>query len=272
MPASPARLTYRARRVHRYLGLVIGVQFLLWTLGGLYFSWTSLDVVHGDHLLRPQGLLPADVPLASPALAVANLRAREPVDSLAGVELVRVLGRPVYRLQYVARGATRRTQLADAATGALRPAVGRDEAVAVARQAFAGAAPVLSVEYLTPETVGRHHEYREQPLPAWAVTFDHPERATAYVPAELGRVLRVRNDRWRAFDFLWMLHTMDYQGRDDINNLVLRGFSVLGLATVLSGFTLFGLTSPPVVRRRRRRSGAAAARGEADAGTPVAAD
>jgi len=268
-PAPAARgksLTYRTRRLHRYLGLVIGIQFVLWTVGGLYFSWTRLDAVHGDHLLRPPAALGADVALASPATAVAALRAREPVDSLAGVELVSILGRPVYRIQYVARdgGAlVRKTQLADAATGALRPAVGREEAVAVARQAFAGDAPVRSVEYLTADSVGRHHEFREQPLPAWAVNFAHAEGATAYVPAELGRVVRVRNDRWRAFDFLWMLHTMDYQGRDDFNNLLLRAFSVFGLVTVLSGFTLFALTSPAVRRRgwgrrarRRVRSGA----------------
>jgi uncharacterized iron-regulated membrane protein len=249
-------VTYRARRVHRYLGLFIGIQFLLWTVGGLYFSWMRLDAVHGDHLLHAPAALGADLALASPAAAVTALRGRERVDSLAGVELVRILDRPVYRVHYVGWDggvAVRRTQLADALTGALRPPVGREEAVAIARQAVTGGAPVRSVEYLTPGSVGGHHEYREQPLPAWAVRFAHPEGATAYVPAEVGRVVRVRNDRWRVFDFLWMLHTMDYEGRDDFNNLVLRGFSLLGLVTVLSGFTLFALTSPTLRRGARAR-------------------
>ena len=39
---------YYIRRSHRYLGVILGIQFLFWTLGGLYFSWTSLDEVHGD--------------------------------------------------------------------------------------------------------------------------------------------------------------------------------------------------------------------------------
>ena len=66
-------------------------------------------------------------------------------------------------------------------------------------------------------------------------------------------MIRIRNDRWRAFDFLWMLHTMDYRGRADFNNRALRAFSVLGLVTVLSGFVLFVLTSRPVLARRRAR-------------------
>lgn len=68
----------------------------------------------------------------------------------------------------------------------------------------------------------------------------------------------IRHRDWRTFDFLWMLHTMDYAGRDDFNNLLLRVFSVLGLATVLSGFVLFGFTSRRVRRglglNRRGRS------------------
>ncbi|MBX2927765.1 MAG: hypothetical protein KF852_08025 [Saprospiraceae bacterium] len=47
---------------------------------------------------------------------------------------------------------------------------------------------------------------------------------------------------------LWMLHTMDYQSRDNITNWLLRAFSIFGLATVMSGFTLFFLT-----QKKKRR-------------------
>ena len=250
----PRSVTSRARRIHRWLGLSIGVQFVLWTAGGLYFSWTDLDAVHGDHLMRPAPAVAADAARVAPGAAVAALRARATVDSVAGIELASVLGRPTYRVSYfttVGGRAVRRRQLVDAGTGALRAPLGRDEAVQAARAAYRGAAPVTAVSLLTADSVGAHHEFREQPLPAWAVRFGDDEGATAYVPAELGQVVRIRNDRWRAFDFLWMLHTMDYAGRDDFNNLALRAFSVLGLVTVGSGFLLFALTSPTLRRRTR---------------------
>ena len=271
----PKSATYRARRVHRWLGLFIGVQFVLWTAGGLYFSWTDLDAVHGDHLMRPAPPVPADLATVAPAAAVGALRARARVDSVAGVELVSVAGRPTYRVNYFAAAggaptaagghvprahAVRRRGFVDAATGLPRGPLTRDEAVAAARAAYAGTAPVTSVSLLTADSVGPHHEFREQPLPAWAVRFGDAEGATAYVPAEMGQVLRIRNDRWRTFDFLWMLHTMDYAGRDDFNNVVLRGFSLLGLVTVASGFVLFGLTSPTLRRRVSGRWGTRARR------------
>ena len=276
-PAMPARtksLSYRTRRIHRWLGLIIGIQFVMWTVGGLYFSWTNLDEIHGDHLMRPRPQLPADITLVSPGVVLDGLRATTAVDSIAAIELTSVLGRPTWRVSYVSvvgGRAERRRQLADASTGALRGSLTRDEAVAAARAAYAGAATMTSADYLTPENVGRHHEYREQPLPAWAVHFGDDEGATAYVAAELGQVLRIRNDRWRVFDFLWMLHTMDYEGRDDFNNLLLRAFSVFGLLTVMSGFVLFVLTSRPVLARRHARLGPHAPAEPASAEGPLAA-
>jgi uncharacterized iron-regulated membrane protein len=88
-----------------------------------------------------------------------------------------------------------------------------------------------------------HHEYRQSPLPAWAVTMEHPTETTVYVAAEQGMVTKFRNNKWRTFDFLWMLHTMDYQGRDNFGNILLRLFSVIGLVTILSGFALYFISS-----------------------------
>jgi hypothetical protein len=150
--------------------------------------------------------------LASPAAVIAQLRAAEPVDSLAGVDLVDVLGRATYRVHYFTSEGdktVRRTRLADAASGTLREPIAREEAIAAARAAMRDDLRLVGAELVTDATVDGHHEYRGGSLPAWAVSFDGPERATAYVPVDLGRVDRVRNDRWRAFDLLWMLHTMD---------------------------------------------------------------
>ena len=43
------KTSLKIRKVHRYLGLFLGIQFLFWTISGLYFSWTDIDDIHGDH-------------------------------------------------------------------------------------------------------------------------------------------------------------------------------------------------------------------------------
>jgi hypothetical protein len=93
------------------------------------------------------------------------------------------------------------------------------------------------------------------PLPDYAIQFNHPSRTTVYVASELGTVQKFRNEKWRIFDFLWILHTMDYSTRDNFGNLLLRAFSIFGLLTILSGFTLFYASSSTMnqIRRSRKR-------------------
>lgn len=231
---------YLIRRTHRWLGVLIGLQFLAWTIGGLYFSWSDLDEVHGDYEKTPPVLLPANGVFISPQTALDSLKKTGPVDSISDLRLVTILGKPHWQIGLIENGPAqprKKIQLADARTGALRPPLTESEAVEIAQKGYAGKGKIKSVEYLT--AVNCHHEYREDPLPAVAVHFDDGRGTTIYVSTELGTIQKYRNQPWRQFDFLWMLHTMDYAGRDNITNWLLRAFSIFGLATVLSGFTLF---------------------------------
>ncbi len=38
----------RNHYIHPYLGVLFGIQFLLWTIGGLYFSWSNMVDINGD--------------------------------------------------------------------------------------------------------------------------------------------------------------------------------------------------------------------------------
>ena len=102
------------------------------------------------------------------------------------------------------------------------------------------------------ENVGDHHEYRGRPLPAYEISYETPQNLKAYVAIENGAFQTVRHRDWRWFDFLWMTHTMDYQGRDNFNTLLLRAFSLLGLITVLSGFILWYISSPSIRKLKKK--------------------
>jgi hypothetical protein len=90
---------------------------------------------------------------------------------------------------------------------------------------------------------GKHHEYRQKLLPAFVISYKSDENIKAYVSIIDGKFQTVRHQDWRWFDFLWMTHTMDYEGRDNFNTIILRAFSFLGLITVFSGFLLWFTTS-----------------------------
>ena len=232
------KLIHLTRKWHRYLGLILGIQFFLWTLGGLYFSWTNIDEIRGDNLKNENPTLVFDQDLVSPSLFLKHHLNSS--DSLISLRVVSVLKKPFYEMVYNSKG-SEEVKLINALNGKMRLPLNKEGAISIAKEKLNVEATVANVEFLT--ATNGHHEYRERPLPAYAITFNAPASTTVYVSQDYGNVQTFRNNKWRIFDFLWMMHTMDYQERDNLNNWLLRAFSIFGLVTILSGFTLYYLTS-----------------------------
>jgi hypothetical protein len=219
----------KIRKTHRYLGIFIGIQFLMWTISGLYFSWTDIDEIHGDQY-RNESMVPGSFKdLKSPFMQPSDIE-------ISSLELREIANQPYYWING--------KRLINAKTGEIKKEVTQEEAVLIANKNMIKGLKVDEIEKIT--TTGNHHEYRSGPLPAYVISYDTPENIKAYVAVKDGSFQTLRHRDWRWFDFLWMTHTMDYEGRDNFNNLILRGFSLLGLITVFSGFLLWYTSSPSV--------------------------
>lgn len=234
---------YWVRKAHRYLGLFVGVQILFWVISGLYFVLNDIEKVRGEHL---KSEIANDINAHQGQLAdinqvLNNFRKQTPeVETIKAIGLRLLLGQPVYEISYsTSEGSF--YQLVNAHSGNLMPLLDEASAVRIAKADFAEDVDVLSVELL--KTVSEHAEYRGRDLPIYRVSMDHPSAVNIYVSAQRGIVTARRNTTWRIFDFLWMMHTMDYISRDDFNNLLVQVFSVLGLISVLSGFLLWAMSS-----------------------------
>lgn len=225
----------KIRKAHRYLGLFLGIQFIMWTVSGLYFSWTDIDEIHGDQFLNHTMAKTSFSNLISPAEIESN-------KDITSLELLNIADKPYYWVN--------ENELFDARTGDSKNGITKEEALYIAKKNIKDDLKVASIDTLT-ET-GGHHEFRQRKdvgkLPAYVVSYSNDEALKAYISVNNGQFQTIRHRDWRIFDFLWMTHTMDYEGRDDFNNWILRIFSVLGLITVFSGFLLW-YTSSPTVRK-----------------------
>ncbi len=231
------------RKAHRYIGLIVALQLLAWTLGGIWFTWNDIDKIHGDHLRKS-----VQESLRSPKVSVQKaLTVLTDFKSLNSIRVIQILSKPVYRINYLTTHNAIKTSLVDGDSGKLMPELSQKNAIDIANKAKDFDAPIASVELIN--QTDSHHEYREKPMPAWAITYDYPESPTFYVSTKLGTLTAVRYNSWRIFDFLWMLHTMDYQTRDDFGNWLIKIFSLIALVTAISGIVLFVISS----RRRQRR-------------------
>ena len=225
----------KIRKTHRYLGLFIGIQFLFWTISGLYFSWTNIDDIHGDQFKNLEYTPRAFDNLMSPS----QLNVSEGVNT---IELRDLNSSPYYWVN--------KKQLYSATDGSLKNNITKEEALYVAKNYMKSGIEVTRIEQI--DEAGKHHEYREKLLPAYVVSYKNDEALKAYVSVKDGKFQTVRHRSWRWFDFLWMTHTMDYESRDNFNTIVLRSFSLLGLITVLSGFLLWYTTSHTIRKLLKR--------------------
>ncbi len=236
------KLSYYYRKIHRYFGAIIGIQFLFWTLGGLFFSWSNMDQIHGDTNRKPVELIKSIDDWRSPGEILKDSTNNLKIDSLVFLKSISLLGTHHYQMKYF-DNQIQKTVLVNALTGKTRPPANKEEAILLAKEVFLPKAGIKSVKLITNENVNNHHEYRGGPLPAYVISFDHESGTNVYVSTELAQVITFRNANWRIFDFLWMMHTMDYSSRDNIGNILLRTFSILGLITLISGFLLYFKTS-----------------------------
>ena len=212
------------RKLHKWLGLIVGLQVILWTLSGLVFAWLDHHEVAGEHSVRrvQPGVLPAKS-FVEPAIWLGEVTSNEILE----IRLASVLETWLWRVE-----TTNGVVLRDAATGEIwtmtEASVRR-----LAQQHYAGTGRLLAVAFHPRATM----ETRESGA-TWQARFDDDRGTTLYFAADDGRLVQTRNDDWRLFDFFWMLHTMDYQGRDNFNNplVITIGFAALWLA--LSGFLL----------------------------------
>ncbi len=230
--------------LHRWIGLAIGLQLLAWTTGGLVFSTHALDWVRGERTRAASREVAVDLAgvRVTPAEAARAAGAERPAEILLRARM----DQPVYEV----RGAGGPV-LVSATTGEKLPPLDQEQATRIALADQRGSPRVLAAELITASPPS---EYREKPLPAWRVALDDGEGTHVWVDAGTGAVTARRNGAWRRYDFFWMLHTMDYRGRDEFNHPLLIGAAVAGLVSVLSGWVLWGW------RLSRRWSRAAASR------------
>ena len=213
-----------ARRTHKWIALVVGVQALLWMISGLYMTAISIDTIHGDHLVhRDIKALSATSPVLHPDV----LAQRYP--GLTGFRLKRFMNREVFELRQ-----GNQSLLVDAHTAAGITPLGEAMARTLAQSYYIGNAPIRMIEQLQKAP----QEVSNRPVPVWRVEFADRNETTLYLSPHTGELLAKRHDLWRWFDLFWMLHIMDYEERSDVNNLLLRITSAVGTVFALTGLWL----------------------------------
>ncbi|MEO6065842.1 MAG: hypothetical protein ABIP49_08715 [Lysobacterales bacterium] len=228
------------RKLHKWFGLVLALQFVLWMASGLIMSLLDHDKVQGHHHRAEK--VPTTTAWPSGLLSPSDVLAQA-ARPLRAVEAFWLRDHPVYRLSDESSA-----WLVDARDGT-RVRVDAATVRAAAAADYVGQGSAGMPELMQSATLA----VRGHSVPIWRVGFNDEDNTTLYISGQDGRILERRNDAWRLFDIVWMLHIMDYTNRDDFNNPLVVTAAAGGLWIALTGAWLL-IASVRMRRSARRRA------------------
>ena len=101
----------------------------------------------------------------------------------------------------------------------------------------------LSLIEITEDKPGSEYRGRDLPLYKIESSNKNSENINIYIDPYSAKIVAIRSNQWRIWDFMWGLHIMDWNERDDIGNVFLKIFSILALLSAISGIDLFFYTN-----------------------------
>lgn len=221
------------RKYHKWLGLIVGFQLVIWLVTGLF-----MNLVDGK-LLSPntyRGINNSFIEQASTPVS-DNLISPQQVFAQHGqgveLRLNYLLNQPVYWL-YQKKGLYRHFEhdiKVINANNNQEIVIDQEWAVLLAKASYTGATDVLNIEKVSAPIT----DFLKEKNDAWQVNFADELNTSVYIVANSGRLIGHSNDNKRLADFMLMLHFMDYFHEGSFNNKFMMIFSLFTLVLVLSG-------------------------------------
>ena len=191
----------------------------MWTISGIYFAFNKIENVRGEQyrLQSPSNYsfknIEFEIPEATSAVVKKRLdKTIVAASTKAGMRYFDEAGDPLKKISFdEAKKIVVKNTL-------LKP---------------------IAVEEINESKKGS--EYRGRQLPIYKVITHNAnnKEINAYLNIFSGDIVAIRSAQWRIWDLMWGFHIMDWQERDNIDNMLLKIFSILALISSLSGILLF---------------------------------
>ena len=216
----------RFARWHIWLGWLVGFPLLMWTVTGLIMAARPIEEVRGEHLRSEPVVMDAR------ELVFPNR-----MGEVLSVELVAQPGGPAWIVTEPDGGQYRYS----AVDGSLIPPVIEAEARRIAQAAYAGDETLESVTYFPADSAPGD---LRGAVNSWQAHYS--DGTNLYIESNTGQLLAVRTGWWRTYDFMWGLHIMNLEDRENAHHPILLIFATLSVFGALLGCAL-------MFRRRKAR-------------------
>jgi hypothetical protein len=207
------------RKTHKYLSFFISLQLLLWTISGIYFAFNKIENVRGEQYRNT---------------IVSNFKVDNLNLDLNNVGEISIKKRLDQNI-IIIRTASGNKYLDESGVGINK--LSKDQVIEIVKN-NTSLKPYLVEEVIEDK---RGSEYRGRKLPIYRVITKNSKDKdiNVYVDPYSGEILSIRSKQWRIWDLMWGFHIMDWVDRDNIDNILLKIFSILALISSVTGLLIF---------------------------------
>ena len=207
------------RNIHKYLSFFISVQLLLWTVSGIYFAFNKIELVRGEQYRLTN-------------FSDINLEEIDfEIPQTSNLEIKKRLNKTILILS------------SDSGTSYLNSdGTSLDKISAeLAMLLVKEHTTLIPIEAEEITSSKKGSEYRGRSLPSMKVISknEKDKLINVYLNIYSGEVTAIRSMQWKVWDVMWGFHIMDWRERDNIDNLLLKIFSILALVSSITGILLF---------------------------------
>ncbi len=217
------------RKIHKWTSVVVGIQFLLWLLSGLYFNVMdhskSAARTYRNHMVQN-----AEIEKSRLIEPKVILQQFQPTVSLA---LIQLLDTPYYLLthqQGLYQHFSNEHSLVNAYNGN-KTVIDEVMASQLAQQSYNGPGEISSTLLIK----GSLEDFPKEKNNAWQINFADEINTSVYVDAHSGRIIGHSDDNKRLADLFFMVHFMDYGKEGSFNNFAIIAFAFMTLWLSLTG-------------------------------------
>lgn len=217
------------RKIHKWASVIVGIQFLLWLLSGIYFNWMDHTQASGDTYTSHAHQ--SNVIERNRLVELKGVLASFPPSN--SIEQINLLGKPYYLLtheQSLYKNFKNSYTLVDAYLGT-QVSIDNNLAKALAKQSYNGPGDEYSIKLLTPPI----EDFPKEKNAAWQVNFSDEINTSVYIESGSGRIIGHSDDHKRLADIFFMLHFMDYGNEGSFNNIQIILFAFITLWLSLTG-------------------------------------
>lgn len=211
------------RYLHRYGGLLVSLQILVWSLGGFFMAFWNFSDLYVDPPVQPIHWQAVKLSTTEiPALLPANTQ-------IQSIRLFNLGSEPFYLVER-----SNQSPLLLDQKGQIQSPLSPELATTQARSLYTGSGHLQTIDLL-PHSTGNYVSDK----PVYRARFDDAQKSEIYLDPNSGQLLGRRKAIWRWYNRFWTWHLMKYSPNAQANKLLLLGFAGLAFVVSLTGIWKF---------------------------------